>query len=234
MNPDVGMAEHRHNERCPRRPGDGNRPKGQERKRVHRVACVLEDAFLHERLASVALVEVIDPCRTSHAEVAHDRIERVRSRKSKDRTDHNSGRDRQRKRIVIGNRQKSQTDRTGQKEHKEHDLVNHEGMGTEPSGDGPETKFAAPCEPDVDLMDDGNGERNDEPDVSADSEKLTFTKLFEIDKQESASEQNDHRQQMDYLPFDEEPFGDHLRDWNSMTFLISFRFRRPLDGEGGT
>jgi hypothetical protein len=92
---------------------------------------------------------------------------------------------------VIGNRQERKTDWTGQEEHYEHDLVDHEGMGTEPLRDGPETKLATPCEPYVDLMDDWNGERNDEPDVSADSKHLTIRKLLEIDKQESTDEQND-------------------------------------------
>ncbi len=42
-------------------------------------------------------------------------------------------------------------------EDKEHDLVDHKGMGAEPTGDGPEAKFTAPCEPHVNLMDDWNG-----------------------------------------------------------------------------
>lgn len=70
--------------------------------------------------------------------------------------------------------------------------------------------------PDVNQMDERNGERDGEPDVCADPKKL-----FEIDKQDGCDEENEQQQQMNHLTFEENRLGTRgIRGMGSSTLLI--------------
>lgn len=85
--------------------------------------------------------------------------------------------------IVIRDRQQRQAHWTGQEQSHEHELVNHECIGTEPPRDGTKAKLAAPCDPDVQLMDYRDSQRNNEPAFCADSKNLTLLELVEISQE---------------------------------------------------
>ena len=79
--------------------------------------------------------------------------------------------------------------------------------------------------PDVNQMDERNGER-DGADVYADPKKLTFTKLFEIDKQDGCDEENEQQQQMNHLTFEEKPAWDQRHPWHGLFYIADCELRR--------
>lgn len=181
-----------------------NRFEGQQRKRVHRMAGVLENPFLNDRFASVALVEVIDSSGPSEAKITGDRTKPVRRRFAEHDANRDSKWNRHLERTVIGNRQKDQADRAGQEKDEEHDQVDQKCPRTEPVGHCPETELTAPRRPDVNLMDDRNNECGDEPDLCVKSKKMTLRKVGEIDKQHTTGDEDEQQKQMGDLPFEEE------------------------------
>jgi len=62
--------------------------------------------------------------------------------------------------------------------------------------------------------------------VCADPKKLTFTKLFEIDKQDGCDEENEQQQQMSRLTFEEKPAWDRRHPWHWLFYIADRELRR--------